>query len=114
MEAYDLLVQCFYESGNKEKCASYAVTYLKYNKYQMAVLSRLLKTLLSDMGLGDGQECEAAYLAVLQFVAKLYDFSSLKDRLFLVKTAQMSECSDFAQYGLNSLFTVEERKQIGI
>ena len=80
----------------------------------MAVLSRLLKTLLSDMGLGDSQECEAAYLAVLQFVAKLYDFSSLKDRLFLVKTAQMSECSDFAQYGLNSLFTVEERKRIGI
>ncbi len=114
LEAYDLLVQCFYESGNKEKCASYAVTYLKYNKYQMAVLSRLLKTLLSDMGLGDSQEREAAYLAVLQFVAKLYDFSSLKDRLFLVKTAQMSECSDFAQYGLNSLFTVEERKRIGI
>ncbi|MCI9360285.1 MAG: glycosyltransferase [Hungatella sp.] len=117
LEAYDLLVRCCYETGHKEKCTSYAVTYLKYNKYNMAVLARLLKVLLPEHGMDsltasslDSQENRA----ILGFLSKIYDFSLLKDRLFLVKAAQMSERSGFAEYGLNRLFTVEEREQIGM
>lgn len=114
LEAFDLLVRCFYESGNKEKCVSYGVICLKYNKYHMAVLSRILKTLLLDVDMGNKRERCEEYSAVLQFIAKIYDFSSLKDRLFLIKSAQMSECGGFAEYGLSSLFTAEERKMIGM
>ncbi|MCI8517555.1 MAG: glycosyltransferase [Hungatella sp.] len=101
---YDLLVRCCYEAGQLEKSMSYGVTYLKYDRYNMAVLSRMLKVLLPDGGRRAGEN-----QAVLEFFSKLYDFSGLKDRLFLVKTARMSDCGGFGDYGADHLFTPEER-----
>ncbi len=125
LAAYDLLVRCCYEAEERQKCVSYGVTYLKYNKYGMAVLSRILKTLLSDERTEQETEKEyrrssdkpaesKEYQAVAEFFAQIYDFSSLKDRLFLVKTAQKSDCSGFAAYSLNHFFTLEERSRLGI
>lgn len=110
LEAYDLLVRCCYEAGNREKCASYAVIYLKYQKYNMAVLSKLLKVLLPESEETNHPE----YPAVLQFISKIYDFSLLKDKLFLVKAAERSGRGGFAGYVLESLFIPEEREQIGM
>lgn len=120
LSAYDLLVRCCYEAGEKQKCVGYGATYLKYNKYGMAVLSRILKTLLpaGETGRGNeepsGQQMHSQeYQAVAEFLSRIYDFSSLKDRLFLVKAAQMSERMGFAEYMLNRYFTPEERGKLG-
>lgn len=107
-DAYDLLVRCCYEAGEKQKCVNYAVAYLKYDRYGMGVLSRLLKTLLLEQG---GQ---AEYEAVLGFLKKLYDVSALKDRLFLVKAAERSERSGFTEYLRQCLFTADEQQQLGL
>lgn len=108
LEAYDLLTRCCYEAGWREKCASYAVIYLKYNKYDMAVLSRLLKTLLvEEDGTSESQ-------TVLDFLSKLYDFSRLKDKMFVVKAAEMSERIHFADFAAGRLLTGEERALLGI
>lgn len=105
-EAYDLMVLCCYESGDMEKCLSYGVNYLKYNKYGMAVLGRLMKVL--------GCDREEMSREVLDFFFRIYDRSSLKDRLFLVKTAGASGCGRLADYGSEHLFTQEERELLGL
>ncbi len=110
LEVYDLLARCCFEAGQSEKCMTYAVTCLKYDRYNMAVLSRLLKVLLP----GGGQNSLQENQAVLEFFSRLYDFSALKDRLFLVKAAQMSGCGGFAEFGASKLFTQEERGQLRV
>jgi len=107
-ETYELLVKCFYEAGEPEKCMEYGTVYLKYDRYGMGVLSRLLLTLFPE-GKRAG---EAEYQQVLQFFGKLYDFGNLKDRLFLIKTAERSGCQGFGDYALGRLFSDEERKSL--
>lgn len=107
-EIYDLLTRCCFEIGNLKKCIAYGVGYLKFDKYNMRVLSRVLRALLSDE-----KASEEEYKAVMDFLAKLYDFNSLKDRLFIIKVAERSECQKFATFGMECLFTDEERRIIG-
>lgn len=107
-DAYDLLVRCYYQAGNLQACVNRAVTYLKYDRYGMGVLSRLLMALLP----GEGTIKE--YEAVRDFLSKLYDMREMKDRLFLIKAAEMSDRMGFYHFLLNHLFTQEERKGLGL
>lgn len=104
---YRVLTRCFYELGEFEKCLTYGVGYLKIDKYEMGVLARILKVLLPDV-----EKAAVNYQDVMDFLFKIYDFGSLKDRLFLIKTAEKSDCQEFARYGLSSLFTTEERRRL--
>lgn len=106
LEAYGLLVRCCQETGAWESCVHYAVTCLKYEKYNMAVLSDLMKALLSSGNAENG--------AVLEFLTKIYDTSILKDRLFLVKTAERSNLPAFAAFAAERFFTQEERERLGL
>ena len=107
-DAYDLLVQCYYQTGELQACVNRAVTYLKYDRYGMGVLSRLLMALLS----GEGTIKE--YEAVRDFLSRLYHMGDLKDRLFLIKAAKLSGREGFYDFLLNCMFTQEERKGLGI
>lgn len=111
LEAYGLLVKCCYEAGELEKCVNYGVQYLRYNKYGMDVLSRVLRSLLPDIEEHSfrGQQ---ANQAVFDFLSNLYDGKDLKDRLFLVKSARMSDRADFAAYAAERLFTPTEREKL--
>ncbi|MCI9135695.1 MAG: glycosyltransferase [Lachnospiraceae bacterium] len=110
LQAYDLLVRCCYEAGQAEKCMNYGVVYLQYDRYGMGVLSRLLQTLLP----GGRPHSDQEYQAVLEFFGRFYDFASLKDKVFLVKAAQLSECKEFAAYTASRIFTPQERTQLGL
>lgn len=103
LDAYDLLVRCCYETGESQKCVSYAAACLKYDKYRMSVLSRLLLLLAPEGGKGED------YHRVLEFFEGIYDLSSLKDRVFLVKTSQRAGCISFAEYMVRQLFSPQER-----
>lgn len=107
-DAYDLLVRCYYQMGNMQACVNRAVTYLKYDRYGMGVLSRLL------MALFPGEGTIKEYEAVRDFLSKLYDMREMKDRLFLIKAAEMSDRMGFYHFLLNYLFTQEERKGLGL
>ena len=72
----------------------------------MAVLSRLLRVL--------DAEKESNRYAVIEFLLKIYDRKDLKDRLFIIKTAEKSGCREFAGFAAEQLFTPDERKQLGI
>lgn len=109
LEVYEILVKCCYMAGQKEKCMNYGITYLKYKKFGASVLTRLFKILLP----AGGGNSEEANRAVLEFFSKIYDFSSQMDRLFLVKTAQVSGCKGFVEYAAPTLLSPEERKEFG-
>lgn len=106
LEAYELLVRCTLETGQREACVQYAAACLKYEKYNMAVLSGLLKALLS----GGAED----HPAVLDFLKKIYDVSILKDRLFLVRTAQRSGLPEFAAFAAECFFGAEDRERLGL
>ncbi len=46
------------------------------------------------------------------FLSKIYDVTSLKDRLFVLKTAQKAGCDSFADYMIRNHFTENEREQL--
>lgn len=104
-DAYDLLAKCSYEIKNLQKCVAYAVEHLKYEPYGMKALLWLLKALFS------GRETNEA---VAGFLSRIYDLSSLKDRLFILKTAQMTGEEEFVNYMLDYLFSMDERKLLGL
>lgn len=106
-EAYELLVRCLYEAGEKEKCISYAVVCLKYDKFAMSSLSRLFMLLVPG---SSGEGNQEAYHQVLRFLGEIYDLNQLKDRLFLIKAAEKSGCPGFADYAAKKLFTPAERR----
>lgn len=107
-DAYDLLVRCYYQAGNLQACVNRAVTYLKYDRYGMGVLSRLLMALLP----GEGTIKE--YEAVRGFLSRLYDMREMKDRLFLIKAVGLSGRAGFHHFLLDHLFTQEERKGLDL
>ena len=108
LEVYDLLTRCCFEAGKVQECMSYGVTCLKYDKYTMSVLSRLLQLLAPAETVGDSQTLRQ----ILEFFSRIYDYSSLKDKLFLVKTAQIAGCKEFGEFASSILFTPEEKRQL--
>ncbi len=108
-ETYELLVRCCYEAGQREKCASYGTICLKNNRYNMAVLSKLLLVLLHE----GSRDTDREYGAVAEFLSHIYDFSLLKDKVFLVKTADVSGREEFSAFVLKNLFTKDERSLLG-
>lgn len=107
LKAYHVLVLCCYELGEAQKCAVYATSYLQYDKYGMEELARLLKILVPR----DSQDIRQNQELLLYF-SKLYDFSSLKDLLFLIKAAEGSGCKNFASFLTNQFFTKEQQIQL--
>lgn len=112
LDAYELLVHCCYKSGQLEKCISYAVNYLKYNPYGMEVLYWFFKVLLPE---GDVQaDSDAQKQAVLEVLSKIYDLTLLKNKLFLIKTAEKAVGKDFSVFLLDRFFSPEEQRQLGL
>lgn len=110
LKVYEILARCCYETGNTDKCVAYSVNYLKYHPYGMAVLVLLMRVLLPEKGQKANEKDEQM---VLDFLLKLYDASSLKDRLFVVKAAQVAEKEKLADYMAGRLLTPEEREKMG-
>lgn len=110
-DVYDLLAKGCYETGELQKCVAYAVEHLKFERYEMNPLLWLLKALFQgeenaqDRGKND---------AVMSFLAKLYDVSSLKDRLFVFKTAQKAGCNGFVRCMAEVYFTTAEQEMLNL
>ena len=77
----------------------------------MSSLSRLFKLLVPGSATAKSRD---AYCQVLSFLGEIYDWKQLKDRLFLVKAAEKSDCPGFSAYAAEQLFTRAEREQLGL
>lgn len=107
---YDMLSWCYFEIGEQQKCAIYAVNYLKYDKYEMGVLARLIKLLIPETGGSTINTIE--YEETLGFFLKLYDHTNLKDLLFLLKAAEGAKRQGFAAFVADRFFTKEQQVQL--
>lgn len=84
IEAWELLVLCYYESGNLEACVSNAVTLLKADPWRKETLKIMLKAFKAD----EGRRANAASPnQVLNFLRNFYDLSQKETADFVREAA---------------------------
>ena len=81
LNAYRLL-------DNKHKVVEISVALLKVNKYNVGVLSLLLRTFLTQEKVEN----------IINFMKKLYDYNNIKDKMYLLKASDMVENKKLADY----------------
>ncbi|MGC4018039.1 MAG: hypothetical protein QM793_01565 [Muricomes sp.] len=100
-EVYQSLAEAHKELGNLSQSVRYGTITLRGNKKQEKPLLLLLNLFAEDKG----TTASAAY----QFLSKLYDFSDLRDRLFVLKQAKIASYLELEEE-LFSTMTQEEQE----
>ncbi len=109
-KAYELLAACCYNNGNLKGCVDYATALLKTDRYLMSTLYLMLTAFKIDESAGiEGGTCAEDVVAFLG--RNLYDFTSLKDRLFVLKAAMKAEYGTLVE-AVRGLFTEEELQTV--
>lgn len=85
-----LTIACF-NADRLEKCAEHCIRFLQEERFTMGILKVLLMTFRSWLPGPDGVK------QVLELLGKLYAFSSVKDRLFVLKAAKGIGYGELAQ-----------------
>ncbi|WP_373263663.1 glycosyltransferase [Hungatella hathewayi] len=105
---WELLALCYYKTGQLSPCVKCCVTLLKAEKYAGSPLLLLLRAFMEDERKVHPAGQRAANVdEVAAFLDKLYDFSNLKDRMFLLKIAEEAEYKDMVSL-VRETFTPEE------
>ena len=97
---YNLLRLCYAQRGDAAKCVYYGTLSLRVNRYQEDTLTALTSLLQGDSNTAATQ----AY----DFLAGLYKFDNLKDKLFVLKTAMKLGYSQLEEV-IRQNMTDEER-----
>ena len=104
--AYEMLATCCFNNGNLADSINYCVILLKSDKYLMSALFLMLTAFSID-------ECSkrpgaSSAEAVASFLGQnLYDFTTLKDRLFVMKGAMKAGYGNMVQV-MRRTFSPEE------
>ena len=105
-KAYELLAVCCYNNGNRSGCVSVTTAILKEDPYLMSTLTILLLAFCKEAETGKKRGNGAEEL--LAFLGRsLYDFQTLKDRLFVLKAAMAAGYEDLILL-IKGMFTCEE------
>lgn len=106
LTTYETLAQCYLVMGDHRKAVGTSTAVLKSEPYSMRALVILLKSF-------HGAKSQPAISAeeAVEFLEKLYDLNSLKDRLFLLKASTGIDWAEL-ESGIEMLFTPEELKHI--
>lgn len=80
---YDSLARYYSQKQNPQKAVYYSTLSLRFDKYQEEPLSCLLELLKNDRNTTAGQAWE--------FLGKIYDITSPKDKLFILKLAMKTD-----------------------
>ncbi len=109
-KAYELLSVCCYNNGNLKGCVDYTTALLKTDKYLMSTLYLMLTAFKIDESAGIEGGTRAS--DVVAFLGRnLYDFTNLKDRLFVLKAAMKAEYATLVER-VRALFTPEELQSV--
>lgn len=98
---YNELLKAYIIEDNKPKIVELSVALLNADKYDYENLTVLIITLLS-------QEKEEA---IIEFLSKIYDYNSFKDKIYLFKSGEVSKNEKLIEY-YYSLFNEEELKTL--
>lgn len=100
---YNMLLQAYRIVGKAEKIVKYAVLMLRIDRYQEEALLSLLSLLRKEdpSGNNTGQ--------TWSFLEKLYDTSSFRDKLFLLKSAKLAKDKKLQNLIMESLSDEETK-----
>lgn len=101
-EVYQMLFCAYREFGQITEMVRYGVLALRLNSYQMPILQDIICLFMKENG-----EINTANLT-FDFLQKLYDTNSLKNKLFLLKASEMV-CFLALKNKIYELFTSEEK-----
>lgn len=94
-ETWELLAVCYYQNGNLAQCVKYSTSLLKTDRYLMSTLVMLLYAFQRDKAENPDKAADAADVAM--FLGSLYNMESLKDRIFLLRSAMKSDYDDLVK-----------------
>lgn len=101
-EVYQMLFCAYREFGLVSEMLRYGVLALRLNLYQMPILQDIIRLLMKESG-----EIQTANIT-FDFLKKLYDTTSLKNKLFLLKASEMAGYPSLVNK-VYELFSVEEK-----
>lgn len=102
VEVYQMLFCSYREFGQVSNMIRYGVLALRLNLYQMPILQDIIRLLMKENG-----EIQTANLT-FDFLQKLYDTTSLKNKMFLLKASKMADFPALENI-VYQLFSVEEK-----
>lgn len=102
VEVYQMLFCSYREFGQVSNMIRYGVLALRLNLYQMPILQDIIRLLMKENG-----DIQSANLT-FDFLQKLYDTTSLKNKLFLLKASKMADYPALENI-VYELFSVEEK-----
>ena len=105
-QAYEMLATCCFNNRNLMECINYSTVLLKADRYLMNTLFLMLTAFLLDESSGRAEAAPAS--AVAAFLGQnLYDFSTLKDRLFVLRAAMKANYGSMVA-AMRGMFSLEE------
>lgn len=110
MKVYELLAVCCFNNGNLADAVKVTTAILKENPYLMGSLIVFVSAFCRDMT-NNGKGMEGAIQVAALMERSFYDFSSLKDRLFVLKAAESAGYHELAEV-IRGLCSAEELRQI--
>lgn len=105
-ETYETLARCYSAVGDQKKAVGISTALLKSEPYSMQALMILLKSFC-----GSENQSTVSVGQVIEFLKKIYDFNSLKDRLFLLKASAGVRWTELESQ-IEKFFTPEELAHI--
>ncbi len=106
-KAYELLAVCCFNNDKLEECIRYTTVSLKEDPYLMSTLVVMLKAFHRDSHIGALGEAGAGEVA--GFLGNtFYNFSTLKDRLFVLRAAMGAEYGALIKVMRDIYFSPEE------
>ncbi len=102
VEVYQMLFCSYREFGLVSNMIRYGVLALRLNLYQMPILQDIIHLLMKENG-----EIQSANFT-FDFLQKLYDTTSLKNKIFLLKASKMADFPAL-ENKVYELFSVEEK-----
>lgn len=106
-EAWEMAALCGYHTGNLKACVRRCTGLLRVEPYRMSALRLLLLSFKKDEEQGGPSVPAADPGQVMGFLGKLYDFGSLKGRLFVLRGAMDTEYRGLVRL-LRETFSQEE------
>lgn len=110
MKVYELLAACCFNNGNLVEAVKVTTTILKENPYLMGSLIVFISAFHRDMA-NNGKGIEGAVQVAALMERSFYQFSSLKDRLFVLRAAESAGYQELVEV-MRSLCSAEELQRI--
>lgn len=112
-KAYELLAACCFNNDKLEECIRYTTVSLREDPYLVSTLVVMLKAFHKDANIGSLGEAGAEEVA--GFLGNtFYNFSTLKDRLFVLRAAMGAEYGALVKVMRDIYFTPEELAAVDV